>query len=436
MKPSFRYHATLELDLQSYRADNNTLDVAMRSLESMAQTQDMAAANESSLDATSLGLIQQSVESFYAIANIGRKKDLFQPSNEAYSTTDLTQVTLEGIGEGIKNVFLSIINAIKSAFQWMWGLIKRIFGRNKDHEEKIEALEHQAEEVKKEGQEAETKKDSPFPRDNDGWMTKVVLKRPEIIRKICTPRGIMTKMDLDKIAGELARVFSHQSKNMQLAMQIKNEAKPSSEAYEPPFELCHNAALIKQVSTDRDAKVYASHEFGNNEYAYVVVPSLRIKGNDNENDFAKSSMKWADHLKIGKATIRDDIDFQKFSTLEGDAANGDKVIDTVKFLNKLLVSKVDELKQFMSAKERFLNEFEAMVKKEGITLFSSVEKKAKRNEMMYHLKMFKKIMDEPALTYYGMCDGLIVGFSNLALHILAFNRSNGNQVALSDDTKD
>lgn len=435
MKTKFRYSDSLELDLQGYRADNSSVDVAMRSLESMTQTQDMANDNADSLDATSLGLIQQSVESFYAIANVGRTKQLFQPSNEAYSTSDLTQVTLEGIGEGIKNVYLSIINAIKSAFQWMWGLIKRIFGRNKDHEEKIEALEHQAEEVKKEGQEAETKKDSPYPRTNDGWMTKVVLKRPEIIRKICTPRGIMTKMELDKITGELARVFSHQSKNMQIAMQIKNEAKPASDAYEPPFDLCGKAEYLKQVGADRDSKVYVSHEFGNNEFVYIAAPLLR-GDNGNANDVAKKNMKWADQLRIGKSSLPNAIDFQKFGTLEGDLANGDKLIETVKFLNKILVSKVDELKQFMSAKERFLNDFEAMVKKEGVTLFSSVEKKAKRNEMMYHLKLFKKTMDEPAMTYYGMCDGLIVGFSTLALHVLAFNRSNGNQVALSDDSKD
>lgn len=431
MNTQLHYADDLEADLQNYANDNNTMDVAIRSLESMTQTQDLAHLNESSLNATTLGIIQQSVEAFYTIANIGRPVKFICPSNENYSTSDLTEATLESIGEGIKNVFLSIINAIKSAFKWMTGMIKRIFGRNKDHEEKIEALEQEAEEVKKEAEEVKDKTEAPFPRDSDGWFTKVVLKNPESIRKICTSRGILTQQDLNKITGELARVFSQQSKNMQLAMQIKNGATPSSQKYEPPFDQSHNVDLIKQVGADSDAKVYASHEFGNNEYVYIVEPPLRIKGDDNINDFAKSSMKWADGLRIGKVSIRGEIDFHKFATLEGDLANGDKVIGTIQFLNKLVTKYAEELKQFMSAKERFLNEFESMVRKEGITLFSSMEKKAKRNEMMYHLKMFKKTMDEPAMTYYGMCDGLIVGFSNLAMRILAFNRSNGNQIAIS-----
>jgi hypothetical protein len=429
-----RYNDDLELDLQSYQNDSQQVDTAIQGMESIMQTQDILTDENSNLDATSLKLAEQSVECFLKLARIGKPSKSIVPSNESFGRNyDISHATLESIGEGIKNVFLSIINAIKKAFEWMWGLIKRLFGRGKDHEETAAKLTAEAEEVKEKVKEMteEEKKAAPFPRDADGWFTKVTLDRPGVLKKLVTSKGLMNQEQLNQYMGELARVFQLQPKNVARAMQVMNGAKPDSQHYEVPFHAAQNDELKKQVARDKDAKVFASMEFGGGEYIYIVVPPVRMPtSSSDERDYLRASIAWADGLTIGTAAVGRTPDLDKFRVLEGDFANGDKLLEMMKSLNKFLMTKTDELKTFQSAKERFLKEFEALIKKKGVGLFSSKEKKAERDEMTYYLKYFKKVMDQPAVFYYGHVEGVITAIENLAAYVMAFNRRNGNHVEL------
>ncbi|HEX9137646.1 MAG TPA: hypothetical protein VF905_11985, partial [Nitrospirota bacterium] len=436
MNQALQYKDDLELDLQSYQNDSDRVDTAIQGMESIMQTRDILTDENTTLDATSLRLAEQSVECFLKLSRIGSPSNRIIPSNESFGRNyDITQATLESIGEGIKNVFLSIINAIRKAFDWMWGLIKRLFGRGKDHEETAAKLTAEAEEVKEKVKtmSEEEKKSAPFPRDADGWFTKVTLDRPAVLKKLVTSKGLMTQEHLNQYMGELARVFQLQPKNVNRAMQVMNGAKPDAQHYEVPFHAAQSDELKKQVSRDKDAKVFASLEFGSGEYIYIVVPALRIQGNMDERDFAKASIAWADGLTVGKATVGRAPELDKFRVLEGDYASGDKLLEMIKMLNKFLMSKTDELKTFQGAKERFLKEFEALIKKKGVGLFSSNEMKAERDEMTYYLKYFKKVMDQPAVFYYGEIEGIITAIENLAAYVMAFNRRNGNHVELKAD---
>lgn len=400
----------LEIDLQAYSNDNQKVDTVIRSFESVVGTKDFVDQNRDHITAPMYELIQQSVESFLNVASFGMATKRMLPSNESFGRhVDLGEVTVESLGEGIKNVYMSIINAVKAAFKWMGGLLKRLFGRNKDHSEKIDKLAAEVATVK----EAAAK---------NGWMTPVTLKNPEAFRKICTERGIMTNVEINKITEELKQVFAKQSANLQKATSAGHDSEIKF-YWEPPFPACQDSALIKKITRDGSEKVYTSHEFGGGQFIYVVVPGENQEPGSNDRDKAKSQLKRADQLRVGKIASDKQIDLSSRNTLTGDQADPDKIIELVIGLNKALVSHVSDLQHFQSTKERFLSDFEKEIKKEGVNLFSSAEKKTKRDQMMFRLKMFKKTMDEPAMTYYGVCDALVVTFAHLATTVLEMNRN-------------
>jgi hypothetical protein len=436
MTREIRYQDDLELDLQSYQNDCDKVDTAILGVESIIQTQDILTDEGANLDATSLRLAEQSVECFLKMARIGMPSNKIIPSNESMAGKyEISQATLEGIGEGIKNVFMSIINAIKKAFEWMWGLIKRLFGRGKDHEEKVEQLKTESQEVKQKVKEMseEEKKNAPFPRDADGWITKVTLDRPGVLKKIVTSKGLMTKEQLHAYMTEMGSVFTAQTKNIAAATAVQSGKPPENVNFEMAFHSSANPELTKQVTRSKDAKVYSSLEFGAGEYLYIVMPASKLQSGQSTRDEAKSQLRWVDELVLGKASITRVPDFEKFRVLEGEYANADKIIDMIDDFSKFLRQKTDELKTMQSAKERFLREFEAKIKKLGVNLFSSAEHKTERDSMMFYLKFFRKVMDQPAVMYYGECDAIITSFEHLAMYVLAYNRRNGNQVRLKAD---
>lgn len=436
MTRNFTYSDALEMDLQSYQNDCDRVDTAIVGLESICRTQDILTDKDSTLDATSLSLAQQSVECFLKMGRIGVAPSRIIPSNESFGNQyDISQATLESIGEGIKNVFMSIINAIKKAFEWMWGLIKRLFGRGKDHEEKIEHLKSEAEAVKSEVKDMkpEEQKAGPYPRNSDGWFAKIELDKPQMLKKIVTSKGLMTEQTLSNFMGELAHVFELQPKCVNAATQLMNGVMPDQLHFDIPFHPAQNNELVKKVSQNQYQKVYASQEFGGGEFVYVLEPVKAVSGNNmSVSDQTRSKNKWVDEMQIGKTAISRPPDYEKFKILDGDHANGDKLIAMIESFNKFLRTKTDALKTFQGAKERFLRDFEAKIKKEGVNLFSSSEKKQERDAMMLCLKFFKKTMDQPAVLYYGECDAIITTFEHLTMYVLAYNRRNGNQVALKD----
>jgi hypothetical protein len=401
-------------------------------LESLIQTQDILTDESVPKDSMAFLMAHQSAECFLKMARVGMPLPKVVPSSEAYGSYDISQATLESIGEGIKNVFMSIIHAIKKAFEWMWGLIKRLFGRGKDHEEKAAHLKAEAVEVKEKVKEMseEEKKNAPFPRDADGWITKVTLDRPSMLKKIVTSKGFMSKEQLHTYMGELASVFNAQAKNVNNAMLFQNGKAPDRLSMEVAFHPTNSNELKKKVTRNGDSKVYASMEFGGGEYLYVVMPSDKIMANQNGQEKAKNQLKWVDELATGKVSVGQPPDYDKFRVIEGEYTNADKIIDTIENMGKFLRQKTDELKTMQGAKERFLNEFEAKIKKLGVNLFSSAEMKTQRDEMTFGLKFFKKVMDQPAVMYYGECDAIVTTFEHLAMYVLAYNRRNGNQVHL------
>lgn len=435
MKQAFQYDDNLEMDLQCYCQDQEKVDTAVQSLESIIQTQDFLTDGNKALDETTYKVIEHSIESFLKIGRIGVAEPLV-PSNESFKGNyDISYATMEGIGAGIKNVFMSIINAIKKAIEWVGGLIKRLFGRGKDHDEKIAKLEHDAAEAKEavKNLKPEEIKAAPSQRDSEGWFKTVKIHNPKILRNIVTSKGVMQLNDLNMIATELAGVFHKQGKNMQQAMQVKNGYNANDQHYDPPFPASTDATLLKKVSRNSGDKLYLSHEFGNGVFVYVLVPQLDSKKLDNEHDAIKETNRWVDNLTVGQLRSDKINSFEKYTELEGDLANPDKLLDNIKLLSKMLHAKTDELKNFQHAKETFIRDFEAQIKKEGVTIFSSTEKKDRRDQMVYQLKYFKKVMDQPALTYYGLCEGVLTSFENLAAMIIAYNTRNGNHVELKHD---
>lgn len=442
MKTAFRYHDNLEMDLLSYDHDNEKVDTAIQTLESLTYSEELLTDGDPGLDDTAYKLVQHSVEAFLRLGKIGQVSDV-APSLERFKPRyDVTQATLEGLGEGIKNVFMSIINAIKSAFSWIWGLIKKLFGRGKDREEKIESMKHEAEEIKQKAQANENTPaqekgtdhtDSGIPRTPDGWFTKVELSRPEIMRKLVNSNGFMSRPVLDKITTEMVRTFEFQGNHNRKAFQVANDYKPENEDFHVPFGETHDSKIISQLGKRIDGKVYASLEFGEGEHIVVVVPNLRLGKDDDEKAFVKNSLKWADGLTIRKVKVGGEARMDGFRELEGDMCNGDKLIDIVQFLNKMMMQYTDKLKSFQDGKERFIKTLEANIKKEGTSFWSSADKKLLRDEMMYQLKYFRKTMDEPALSYFGLCDGIVGAYINLATYVLHFNRTNGNKIDLKKE---
>jgi hypothetical protein len=433
MSSVYQHNDDLEMDLQSYHHDSEKVDTAIQSLESMTLTQDLMMDGDPGLDPTAYKLISNSVECFMKLAKIGTTGPIM-PALESFTQPfDISQAALEGLGEGIKNVFLSIINAIKKAFQWMGGLIKRLFGRNKDHEEKIAELKHKAEEVKEKVSEMsdDEKRGAPAPRDSQGWFTKVELTNPNMLRKIVTSKGIMDQNYLNKVTTEFIRVFHTQPGNVNTASLIRNDYDFDDINYVVPFDETRDNALIQQVSSGNSGgKVYASMELGDNTYIYVHVPPIPEHNVSDTREKAKASLQWADGLRIGKVKVGGNINLNQYKEITGDLADADKIIELVQFMNKIVLQRAEELNVFMKAKDRFLKDFENRIRQLGVKLWSDNDLKLQRDNLMYHLKFFRKVMDEPALSYYGACDGIIQAFINLAAYVMHYNHTNGNKVEL------
>uniref|UniRef100_A0AAU7PEY1 PhiKZ-like internal head family protein n=1 Tax=Burkholderia phage vB_BgluM-SURPRISE13 TaxID=3159457 RepID=A0AAU7PEY1_9VIRU len=427
-----RYADDLELDLQAYAHDNEKVETAILSLESLTETQDLMADGDKGLDETAYKLVQHSVESFLRMGRIGYASNKVMPDLQAYAPHDLSQVALEGFGEGVKNVFMSIINAIKKAFQWVWGLIKRIFGRNKDREEKTAELKQKAEEVKEkvESLTDEEKKTAPYQRGADGFFVKVDLSKPEILKPICTHEGIMNGTYLAKIGSELIKVFSAQAEMNKSAKESIIGDSQSSKPMPIAFPETHDGKILAATrGKNGNMKVYASEEFGDNTFVTIQMPEPPKYG-DKEDDVMKANLKWVDELRIAKTKVEGVVNYAKFAVLDGDFANPDKLIENIQFLNMQIEKVTEKIEQYQRDKEAFVKAVEAKIKQHGANLFSSKDKKAERDFMMYDLKFFQKTMDQPGLMYFGLVDQVVNGFINLSTYVLHFNSTNGNHVEL------
>lgn len=421
------YNDSLELDLQAYSHDNEKVETAFQALESLTYTQDLMADGDPGLDETAYKLVQHSVESFMRLGRIGANANKMLPDLQSFKTHEMSHAALESFGEGVKNVFMSIINAIKRAFQWVWGLIKRIFTRNKDREEKTADLKQKAEEVKDQAKSLseDDKRSGPYPRDNDGYFVKVDLSRPEIMKPICTSDGIMNGQYLAEIGSEMTKVFSMQAEVNRSAKESIIGDKVDSKPMPVPFLETHDGKILQAArGKNGDVKVYASKEFGENTYVTIQRASAPKEGD------MKANLRWVDQLHIGKTKVEGVINYAKYAILERDFANPDKLIENIMFLNKMLQTFAEKIEQYQRDKEAFIKAVEAKIKKHGAGLFSSREKKDQRDLMMYDLRFFQKTMDQPALMYYGLVDQIVGGFINLSTYVLHFNRTNGNHVEL------
>jgi hypothetical protein len=428
---AIRYADDLELDLQAYAHDNEKVETAIQSLESLAQTQDMMA-DGNGLDETAYKLVQHSVEAFMRMGRIGYASNKVMPDLQNYAPHDLNQVALESFGEGVKNVFMSIINSIKKAFQWVWGLIKRIFGRNKDREEKTAELKQKVEEVKEKAEALsdEEKKAGPYPRGADGFFVKCDLSKPEILKPICTHEGIMNGSYLAKIGSELIKVFGTQAEMNKSAKESIIGESQSSKPMPIPFPETHDGKILAATrGKNGEVKVYASEEFGDSTYVTIQMPNPPKYG-DKEEDVMKANLKWVDQLRISKTKVEGVVNYNKFAVLEGDFANADKLVENIQFLNMQIEKVSEKIKQYQLDKEAFVKAIEAKIKKHGANLFSGKDKKAERDFMMYDLKFFQKTMDQPALMYFGLVDAVVNGFINLSTYVIHFNLTNGNHVEL------
>jgi hypothetical protein len=431
------YNDSLDLDLQAYAHDNEKVETAIQSLESLTETSDLMVGGDKGLDETAYKLVQHSVESFLRLGRIGGAQSKVMPDLQSFKGHDISHAALEGFGEGVKNVFMSIINAIKKAFSWVWGLIKRIFTRNKDHEEKVADLQHQAEEVKEKAKSRseDDKKAGPYPIGSHGYFVKCDLNKPENLKYIVTNNGIMDGPYLARIGSEMQKVFQVQEEINKKAKESiiggKAESSPMPIAF---HETRDNKILEAARGKEADVKVYASEEFGDNTWITIqmAAPPNYGKGT-NPRDITKANLRWLDRLRIQTTKIEGAINFNKYAVLEGDFANVDKLIENIVFLNKLSKKVADDMKRYQSDKEAFIAAVEAKIKKHGANLFSNNEMKAERDIMTYDLKFFQKTMDQPALMYYGLVDKIMNSFGNLATYVLAFNNRNGNHIEVKKD---
>ncbi|BCM95223.1 hypothetical protein [Burkholderia phage FLC6] len=432
---SLTYSDSLDLDLQAYAHDNEKVETAIQTLESLTYTQELMTDGDKGLDETAYKLVQHSVECFLRLGRIGGEPNKVIPDLQSFKTHDISHAALEGFGEGIKNVFMSIINAIKKAFQWVWGLIKRIFTRNKDHEEKTADLKHKAEEVKaaNEKKTDEQKKDGPYPIGSNGFYTKCDLSKPEILKHIVTTHGIMDGPYLGKIGSEMLKVFGAQHEMNRKAKESMLGDKPTDDSMPVPFEETREGKVLTAArGKNGELKVYASEEFGDNTFVTVqMLPPPKYDAKSD--DVMKQNLRWVDGLKIQKTKVEGIINLNKYAVLEGDFANPDKLIENIQYLNSQLKACADKVKQYQVDKEAFIKGMEAKIKKIGANLFSTKEKKNDRDIMLYDLKFFQKTMDQPALMYYGLVDGVVNSFINLAQYVLAFNNRSGNHVDLKKD---
>lgn len=426
------YADDLEMDLQAYAHDNEKVETAVQSLESLVYTQDLMADGDKGLDETAYKLVQHSVESFLRLGRIGGAPYKAMPDLQSFKTHDLSHAALESFGEGVKNVFMSIINSIKKAFQWVWGLIKRIFTRNKDAEEKVGELKQKAEEVKDaaEKRSDEEKKSAPYPVGPHGYFEKCDLSKPEILKNITTNHGIMNATYLAQIGSEMVKVFTAQGELNKSAKESIIGEKIESKPMPIAFHETHDGRILAATrGKNGNVKVYASEEFGDNTYVTIQMAEPP-KYDPKSRDAMKENLRWVDQLRVSKTKVEGAINLNKYAVLDGDAANPDKLIENIQFLNQQREKLADKMRQYQSDKEAFIKAVEAKIKKHGANLFSSKEKKTERDVMMYDLKFFQKTMDQPALMYYGLVDGVVNAFINLTTYVLAFNMKNGNQVEL------
>lgn len=427
------YADDLELDLQAYAHDNEKVETAIQTLESLTTTQDLMMDGNKALDETAYKLVQHSVESFLRMGRIGYASNKVIPDLQSYTAPhDLSLVALEGFGEGVKNVFMSIINAIKKAFSWVWGLIKRIFTRNKDREEKTADLKQKVEEIKEHAKSLsdEDKKTAPYPRDSSGFFVKVDLSKPEILKPIATHDGIMNGSYLAKIGSELMKVFSMQAEVNKTAKESIIGDKQSSSPMPIPFPETHDGKILAATrGKNGNLKVYASEEFGDSTYVTIQMAPPPQYG-DKDADVMKANLKWVDQLRISKTKVEGIINLAKYAVLEGEFANGDRLVENIQFLNMQIEKVSEKIKQYQVDKEAFVKAVEAKIKANGANIFSSKDKKTDRDFMLYDLKFFQKTMDQPALMYFGLVDQIVNGFINLSTYVLHFNRTNGNHVEL------
>lgn len=432
---SLTYADSLDLDLQAYAHDNEKVETAIQSLESLTYTQELMADGDKGLDETAYKLVQHSVESFLRIGRIGGNPNKVIPDLQSFKRHDISHAALEGFGEGIKNVFMSIINAIKKAFQWVWGLIKRIFTRNKDHEETTSELKTKTEEVKaaNEKKTDEEKKNGPYPIGSHGFFVKVDISKPAVLKNIVTNHGIMDGPYLARIGSEMLKVFGAQHEMNRKAKESLIGDKPTDDAMPVPFSETHDGKILAATrGKNGEVKVFASEEFGDNTFVTIQMepPPKYDKAGD---DVMKKNLRWVDGLKISKTKVEGIINLNKYAVIENDFANPEKLIENITYLNKQLEACADKIKQYQVDKEAFVKAMEAKIKKLGANLFSTKEKKSDRDIMLYDLKFFQKTMDQPALMYYGLVDGVINGFINLCKYVIAFNNRNGNHVELKKE---
>lgn len=418
------YHDNLETDLMCYQHDCACVDRAIQTLESMSNTQELLEASPE-MGESSLRLIQQSVESFLRLGNIGDVGRVM-PSVESFTADN---VSLEGLAEGVKNVFMSIVNAIKKAFQWMWGMIKRLFGRNKDRSEKIETLEDKAASIE------ETAKNDPeaaSKRTAAGWLKEVNLKNTDTIKKLVWAGGLLTAGDMSALANQLLSVVAEQGKHVNaLTVNLNrnedgSDIKPADieKLTKPPLPETKDAKILKAVGADNDTRVFASYPFG--DCTYVVVVDKK-PGAD-----MKEALRIADSVGTRKVKVGE-INYDQFLTLKDKYVDGNELIKMCKLLDQILQESTAKLKAIQTGKEVFLKKFEALVKTKDAAWWSSREAKAERDWFQFQLKLFRKTMDEPAFTFYGMCDTTISAMINLTTYVLHFNEVNGNKMDLDED---
>ena len=143
----------------SFDRDLERLEIGLETIDSLNALRDEVE-HKDVIDEGTANILALSVESLLSVARIGAtSNELGLPSLEHYQTKNKNkEQCLEKFDEGIKKILTSIIEALKKAFKWIFGLTDKLSQANNDDREFAAKLKIHAEKLEGRGIERDPKK--------------------------------------------------------------------------------------------------------------------------------------------------------------------------------------------------------------------------------------------------------------------------------------